>query len=134
MALNVKPAFQAEKITGKFKRVVTHIEEDVREVGALRDKKIIARKMVPIEEEFDTAYMIYFPQGHSILVAADDTDQLRRLGVLADPRNVDRESGEEVPEDYNLSPKEIVERRENNRPRPRGQVGGFTALDQGVIE
>lgn len=130
---NIKPAFQAEKITGKFKRTITQIVEDVRMVGPLKDKSIIARKMVPIEEEFSEGYMIYYPQGHSIFVAADDTDQLMRLGVLDDPRYVDMESGEEVPDGYNLTPKEIVQRKERNRPRPVTQ-GGLTALDQGEIE
>lgn len=132
---NIKPAFQAEKVTGKFKRTVIRIEEDVRMVGPLKDKSIIARKMVPMEEEFTEGYMIYFPQGHSMFVAADDTEQLRRIGVLSDPRYVDMDSGEEVPDDYNLSPKEIVQRKEQNRPRPVGVTqGGFTALDNGVIE
>jgi hypothetical protein len=130
---NIKPAFQAEKITGKFKRTITQIVEDVRMVGPLKDKSIIARKMVPIEEEFSEGYMIYYPQGHSIFVAADDTDQLMRLGVLDDPRYVDMDSGEEVPDGYNLTPKEIVQRKERNRPRPVTQ-GGLTALDQGEIE
>jgi len=129
--LDIKPAFQAEKVTGSFKRVVMHIEEEVRQVGALKDKSIITRKIRPIEEEVTEGYMIYFPQGHSIFVAADDTEQLRRIGVLQDPRMVDMESGEEVPDGFGLSPKEIVERKTQNRPRP---TGGFSALDHGVIE
>lgn len=132
---NIKPAFQAERITGNFKRTVIRIEEDVRMVGPLKDKSIVSRKMVPVEEEFNEGYMIYFPQGHSMFVAADDTEQLMRLGVLEDPKYVDMESGEEVPDGYNLTPKEIVQRKERNRPRPVGSMqGGFDALDQGVIE
>ena len=43
--------------------------------------------------------MIYFPQGHSMFVAADDEDQLRRIGVLEQPRLVDMNTGEEVPDE-----------------------------------
>jgi len=130
-ALNIKPQFQAERITGTFKRTVMHIEEDVRMIGPLKDKSIITRTMKPVIEEFTEAYMIYFPQGHSVLVAADDVDQLMRIGVLDDPKMVDMETGEIVPDDYNLTPKEIVQRKSRNRPRPMQE--GLTALDEGEI-
>lgn len=130
--IDFKPTFQVEKVTGKFTRVVTHIEEEVREVGPLKNKQIIARKMKPVTEEFTEGYMIYFPQGHSMFIAADDTEQLHRLGVLEPPRTVDMNSGEMVPDSYSLTPKEIVMRKEANRPR--SHVGGFTALDKGEIE
>jgi hypothetical protein len=42
--------------------------------------------------------------------------------VLSDPKLVDMESGETVPLDYNLTPKEIVERKTKNRPRPPGAM------------
>jgi len=129
--LNIKPAFQAEKITGNFKRTVMVIEEDVRMIGPLKDKSIITRTMKPVIQEYNEAYMIYFPQGHSIMVAADDTEQLMRIGVLDDPKMVDMETGEEVPANYNLTPKEIVQRSERNRPRP--MQDGLTALDQGDV-
>jgi hypothetical protein len=108
-----------------------HIGEDVRMIGPLKDKSIITRTMTPVKEEFTEAYMIYFPQGHSMLVAADDVEQLMRIGVLDNPKMVDMETGEIVPDDFNLTPKEIVQRKERNRPRT---VGGLTELDQGDIE
>lgn len=130
--VDIKPAFQAEKVTGRFKRTIIHIEEDVRMVGALKDKSIITRKLVPIVEEFTEGYMVYFPQKHSVFIAADDEEQLRRLGVLDDPPLVDMNSGEMVPRGYNLSPKELVEQSEI---RGRGRrTGGFSSLDEGVIE
>ena len=70
--MDFKPTFQCEKITGTFHRMVMHIEEEVRDVGPLKNKQIIARKIVPKREEFNEGYMIYFPQGHSMFVAADD--------------------------------------------------------------
>ena len=129
--IDFKPAFQVEKVSGKFTRTVMHIEEDVREVGPLKNKQIIARKMKPVIEEFTEGYMIYFPQGHSILVAADDEEQLHRLGVLQQPYTVDMNSGEIVPDTFHLTPKEIVARKEANRPR---STGGFSQLDKGEIE
>lgn len=130
--IDFKPAFQVEKVTGKFKRTVMHIEEDIREVGPLKNKQIIARKMRAVEEEFNDGYMIYFPQGHSVFVAADDEEQLRRIGVMERPHVVDMNSGEIVPDGYHLTPKEIVARKEANRPR--AHTGGFSTLDQGEIE
>jgi hypothetical protein len=128
--IDFKPAFQAEKVTGRFIRTVVHIEEEVRDVGPLKNKQIIARRLVPKQEEFTDGYMIYFPQGHSMFVAADDTEQLQRIGVLSRPHMVDMNSGEIVPETYSLSPKEIVERKQHNRPRA---TGGLATLE-GDIE
>jgi hypothetical protein len=127
-----KPAFQAEKVSGKFMRMVVHIEEDVRKVGPLGNKEVITRKLVPKKEEFDEGWMIYFPQGHSLFVAADDQEQLDRIGVHGQPRLVDMNSGEEVPATMSLTPKEIVERSQNNRPRARS--GGLATLSGEEIE
>lgn len=130
--IDFKPAFQCEKVQGKFWRMVMHIEEDIREIGPLKNKQVISRKLVPKREEFDEGYFIYFPQGHSIFVAADDVEQLQRIGVLETPQMVDMNSGDIVPANYALSPKEIVERKQLNRPR--AHTGGMSALDQGKIE
>ena len=129
--VDIKPAFQAEKITGHFTRTVIHIQEDVRQVGALKDKAIITRKMVPVVEEFTEGYMIYFPQKHSVFIAADDHEQLRRVGVMEAPPLVDMASGEVVPSDYNLTPKELVQRSE---VRSRGRSTGGLATLEGDIE
>jgi len=131
--LDFKPAFQAEKVTGNFTRMVMHIEEDVRAVGPLGNKQVITRKLVPKQEVFHDGYMIYFPQGHSMFIAADDEEQLQRVGVLEQPRLVDMNSGEEVPSNLALSPKEIVERSQHNRPRARSQ-GGLATLNGEEIE
>jgi len=131
--MDYKPAFQAERVVGKHWRMVMHIEEDVRKVGPLQNKEVITRKLVPKKEEFEDGYMIYFPQGHSLFVAADDEEQLRRIGVLEQPKLVDMNSGEEVPNDMALTPKEIVERKQFNRPRA-ASTGGLTALLEGGIE
>jgi len=131
-SLDFKPAFQVEKLTGKFTRMVMHIEEDVRKVGPLGEKSVITRKLIAKPQEFDDAYMVYFPQGHSLFIAADDEEQLRRIGVLEQPRMVDMNSGEEVPMDIALTPKEIVERSQLNRPRAR--TGGLATITDGEIE
>jgi len=127
-SIDFKPTFQCERVTGNFTRTVMHIEEDIREVGPLKNKQIIARKLVPKEETFHEGYMIYFPQGHSMFVAADDEEQLKRIGVLEEPRVVDMNTGDIIA----LSPKEIVQRKELNRPR--AHTGGMTAIDEGRIE
>lgn len=132
--IDFKPSFQAERITGKFTRMVIHIEEDVRKVGPLGNKEVITRKLVPKLEEFSEGYMVYFPQGHSMFIAVDDEDQLRRIGVLEQPRLVDMNSGEEVPADIALTPKELVERKQHNRPRSTRSVGGLTEVMEGNLE
>ena len=91
--MDFKPTFQCEKVTGTFFRMVMHIEEEVRDVGPLKNKQIIARSIVPKREEFNEGYMIYFPQGHSMFVAADDIEQLQRIGVLEQPQMIDMNSG-----------------------------------------
>lgn len=130
MPIDPKPEFQAEKISGKFRRQVTDIVEDVKVVnGHNGERKIITRKMQQRWEEFTDGYHIYFPQGHSIFVAGDDVEQLQRIGVLNDPRMIDMESGEVIPENYALTPKEIVERKTRNRPRPT--TGGIAEALEG---
>lgn len=123
-------AFQVEKVTGKFTRTITTMEEthSSRFVNGV-EKITTTRKMKAEPEEFTEGYMIYYPQGHSLFVAADDTDQLTRLGVLQDPKLVDMESGEEMPDSYNLTPKEIVQRKERNRPRSSSTGGIAAALE-----
>lgn len=124
----IMPAFQVEKLSGKFFQPITTIEQDIVMVGHQGDKKKITNKLVHSVKEFTEAYMIYFPQGHSMLVPADDTEQLLRLGVLEAPKRVDMETGEEVPEDFELTPKEIVARKTRGRVRPsHGGLGNIEA-------
>lgn len=129
-AADVKPAFQVERVTGDFLRTIMHIEEDVRKVGPNQDKSIITRKLVAKQEKFHDGFMVYFPQGHSMFIAADDEDQLRRVGVLEQPKFVDMNTGEEVPDQLTLSPKDIVERKQRNRPR---STGGLTEVMEGNL-
>jgi hypothetical protein len=132
-ALDLKPAFQAEKLEGEFTRTVMCIEEDIRKVGPNQDKSLIIRKLVPRQEKYEGAYMIYFPQGHSIHVAADDVEQLQRIGVFDRPDYVDMNTGEVVPANVALSPKEIVERRTRTRIGPN-RTGGLSNLTEELGE
>lgn len=129
--VDIKPAYQAERVTGKFKRTVIHIQEDVREVGALNDKKIITRKLVPVVEEFSEGWMVYFPQKHSVFIAADDETQLRIIGIMDEPPLVDMNSGEVVPKSYSATPKDLVEQ---SLVRGRGRSTGGLATLEGDIE
>jgi hypothetical protein len=128
--MDVKPAFQVEKVTGDFLRTVMHIEEDVRMVGPTQNKPLVTRKLIAKQEVFHDGFMVYFPQGHSIFIAADDEAQLVRVGVMESPRLVDMNTGEEVPDQLNLSPKDIVERKLRNRPR---STGGLTEVLEGKL-
>lgn len=123
-------AMQVEKIQGNFTRTIHHIVEDVKTISGVHgERNIVTRRIVKEQETFHDAYMLYFPQGHSMMVAADDEPQLVRLGVLADPRLVDMESGEEVPRGFNMTPKDIVE-NVNTRHASRNTttLGGLTQL------
>jgi len=114
---DIKPKFQAERVEGNFKRTVMRIDEDVREItnnnGVTR--KIVTRKIVPVVEEFTEAYEIYYPQGHSIRVRADDVKTLERLGVLRPAPLVNMETGEIVPDREMMSPKQIVQQKTRQR-------------------
>jgi hypothetical protein len=126
-ALDIRPEFQVEHVTGEFKLPITLLTQDVKKVGFNNDKTIIVNKMEHSTRTVTEGYMLYFPQGHSIFIAADDEEQLNRLGVLGPPRRVDMNSGEVVPEDFELTPKQIVERKQHNRPRPP-QTGGLADI------
>lgn len=131
MALDIRAAYQVEHVKGKFHLPITILERDVRTVGFNNEKSITVNKMTHKTRVVEEGYMLYFPQGHSIFIAADDTEQLARLGVFGSPVNVDMNSGETVPEDYALTPKEMVQRSERNRPRPASQ-GGLTDIEKEV--
>ena len=128
---DIKPAFQAEKVTGKFTRTVISIEREVQMVGALQDKQFVRTKMVPVVQEFTEGYMVYFPQKHSVFIASDDHEQLRRLGIIEQPPLVDMASGQMVPQGYSSTPKEMVEA---SLVRGRGRSTGGLATLEGDIE
>lgn len=119
MNMDIKPRLEAEKITGEFYRTVMTFEEDVREITGASGvtRKVVTRTMKPVREKYTEAYMIYYPQGHSIRVAADDEDQLRRLGVLEPQPLVDMNSGEVVPQSGITSLKSLVTAKTRNRGR-----------------
>lgn len=131
MPLDIRPEFQVEHVTGKFHLPITILERDVRTVGFNNEKSITVNKMTHKTRTVEEGYMLYFPQGHSMFIAADDTAQLERVGVFRKPQQIDMNSGEVVPEDYALSPKEMVQRAERNRPRPATQ-GGLSEIEQEV--
>ena len=124
---------QVERITGNFKRMITVIDEvhTPRMVGGV-EKVTTTRKLRQVEDNFTEGYMVYFPQGHSILVAADDQELIDRLQLFGPPKRVDMSSGEEVPENYQLTPKEIVMRKSQRGDRgTRASTGGIEAALEG---
>lgn len=68
--------------------------------------------------------MVFFPQGHSVLIT--DSDELKRLGFAHRPHRVEMETGEIVPEnigdDLENDPEEIVKRRTKSSGRLTGGV------------
>ena len=126
MTTDVKPWQQAKKITGEFYRTIMKIEEDVKEItnAAGVTRKVVTRKMVPTKERFTEAYMLYFPQGHSIRIPADDEDALRRLGVLEPQPLVDMNTGELVPQSMQQDLESLVSSKTRNRGERRADIGG----------
>lgn len=123
MALDIRPEFQVEYIEGEFEVPITTIEPDVKMVGHHGDKKITINRMKHGTRIVTAGYMLYFPQKHSMFIAIDDVEQIERLGIKHPPRRVDMNSGEVVPDGFDLSPKELVARAESNRPRPPSKGG-----------
>ena len=115
-ARNIQPAFEAVRVKGHFKRTVMVIHETTKMVsdGKGGEKPRITREMVPEEREYEDAYDVYFPQGHSIRIPADDEEQLRRVGVLKPPPLVDMESGELVEVGAAMTPRQIVAAKTRN--------------------
>lgn len=127
----VMPAFEAEKVTGEFYRTVIHIEKIEKRVG--KDGEIIRyeRRLVPYKEKYTEAYDVYFPQKHSVRIAADNAEELGRLGIIDSPPLVDMSTGDIVDgNNYTTSPKALVEQ---SLVRSRGRkIGGLATLDGDV--
>lgn len=126
---DIRAEFQVEVEEGEWKRPITELVQDVKQVGHTGDKQIVINKMVQREVIYTKRYVLYFPQGHSIAIPADDVEQLTRLGVFRDPRLVDMETGEEVPQDFGLTPKDIVLRKQSNRPRATGGLSDINSME-----
>ena len=127
---DIQPEFQVEKVSGNFTQNITFIEEKhtTRMIAGV-ERISTTRKLVTKVHNFTEGYEIYYPQGHMLFVAADDEDQLIHLGVLQDPRRVDMESGEIVPEDYAPSIKENVMNKVRAKHRGPTQGGIAAALE-----
>lgn len=128
--LNIQQEFQVERVSFPVELPITRIRYEAMPTGHDGESTKRVMRMEHGTRVSTDGYMIYYPQGHSNYVPADDVDQLRRIGVFRDPRLVDMETGEEVPEGFGMTPKEIVARKERNRPRAPGQVGGLTQLEE----
>lgn len=102
---NLKMKFEVEE--------VTNIRQ-VKRIGRRRDDGV--SKGLEFHDEprvLDRAWMVYFPAGHSMLIESEE--ELVRLGFKEAPPVVDMVSGEEMPVEVSLSPKEMVKRATNHR-------------------
>ena len=72
---------QVERVTGKFKLPQSYIESESKEYTKPNGDTFTrsTNKIVHGEREVTEGYMVYFPRGHSIFVAMDDTDTIKRL-------------------------------------------------------
>jgi len=86
------------------------------------EKARVTRDMRPQEQTYQNAYDVFFPQGHSIRIPADDEEQLRRVGVLKPVPFVDMETGEVVNVGAAMTPRQIVAAKTRNR-----STGGIAA-------
>lgn len=129
---DIHAEFEIEKVTGDFTRTITVIEEthNSRMVNGV-ERITTTRKMKPVVEHFTEGYMVYYPQKHSIFIAADDEAQLRFLGLIEEPKLVDLESGETVPDGY-MSNKDLIQAKERVRSGRRSSTtGGIAAALEG---
>jgi hypothetical protein len=100
----ILPRFEIEEVPGAIvmQRVFRYVPELDEEEKPVRDDKGNIRK-VRTEEVVDIAkgqkvYNVYFPQGHFIQVVGEQ--QLKDLNLDGEPKLIDMNSGEEVPEGY----------------------------------
>lgn len=92
------PRLQAKRVMGKFVRTIMVFDENVEEVTGANGvtRKIVTRKMRPVEEEYNEAIDVFFPQGHSLRFRADDTKSLERYGILMAQPIIDMETGDVI--------------------------------------
>lgn len=121
--------FEVEKMEGDFTRIITTIKEEKfsRIINGVEKLQTI-RKLERHPESFSVGYMIYYPQGHSVFVAADDKAQLMQLGVIS--------SEDEEPDTRPMrlmpgivSAKEAVQKAEGRKRR--SSVGGIEEAMRG---
>lgn len=120
---------QVEFIPGPHKVPASWI--DAKEVkivlpnGDTRTRHV--NKVVHGEREVEGVYMVYFPRGHSICVASDDTATIAKLGLTQEAALVDYagEGGIELDNGAPRTPKQAVAAA---LARRGGRQGGLTEL------
>ena len=120
MQLDIKPAFKTVANKHPYERVtVTH--HPLAEGQKKRKGPSFSYANERVED--GGGYMVYFPQGHSVLIT--DRDELERLGLHINPPRIEMQLGEVVP-DGSISPEndpeEIVKRSTKSSGRLTGGV------------
>lgn len=112
----ISPRFEVEKINGNFTRIVHRlVVQEVKVLGPGGERTVTTRSITPQEETFKEAYMVYMPNGSSILVACDDHEQINRLGFLDEQNQRVSLSDDFTDDGVVVSPKQIVLKNTRNR-------------------
>lgn len=118
----IMPRYEIEEVEGavvnmKVFRYVPELDEEEKPVrdenGRIR--KVRTEKVENIAEG-QKVYNVYFPQGHFIQVVGEQS--LKDLNLDGEPKLVDMNSGEEVPEGFN-SLKALVASKTHSRRRAK---------------
>jgi hypothetical protein len=117
--LDIKPAFKTVANRHSYDRTkVTHhpLEEGQKK------RKGPSFSYETEQVESGGGYMVFFPQGHSVLI--EDRHELERLGLHINPPSIAMELGEIVPTGVNSAndPEEIVKRSTKSSGRLTGGV------------
>lgn len=113
-APNVMPKYQVEKLEGTFTRTIAKFNDETH-------------RLEYEEVECDRGWMIYFPQGHSMHITNEV--EMHRLGYTDGPGMVDMETGDDVTQMRQPSPKEIVGRRTRETKPAAGNIDLENPLD-----
>jgi hypothetical protein len=118
----IMPRYEIEEVPDAvvMQRVYRYEPEKDDEGKIIRNEKGVARQVRKEEvvniAEGKKVYNVYFPQGHSIQVVGEQS--LKDLNLDGDPKLVDMNSGEEVPEGYS-SIKALVASKTRSRRLPK---------------
>lgn len=128
-----RASFQIERVKGSFKFPVTNITSTDRIVYGPdgKERRIPQRNYEFGYRDADEAFMVYFPQGHSICLDVNDKAALERYGLTKEAEAAD--FSELIPSDdaANLpkTPKQIVAARMNKYEVRARATGGLSNVD-----
>lgn len=118
----IMPRYEVEKVENAVvnRRVIEYIKEKDENGKFVKDEsgKVMQKREERIVNiaEGEPVYDIWFPQGHQIRVVGDKA--LAELNLDGEPKLIDMNSGEEVPEGYS-SVKSLVQSMTKHKRRAK---------------